>query len=113
MAFTTVNQLQGDARKYQLSPEIKQFTLLDLGFNKLNNGNFVLKQPLQMANSTNGFKFKMSVSKDLKQFKMVITDGKGLRTVDLFKNNQHPEDVEQLNFLLQNLMLRKVLVLAN
>ncbi|MEJ6400784.1 hypothetical protein [Nicoliella lavandulae] len=112
MAFETVVQLQGDDRKFKLSPEIKQFTLLDLGFSKQNNGSFVLKQPISGAN-LNGYKLKISVNKDLDQLKMVVTDGKGLRKIDIFKNNQHPDDVEQLNFFLQTLILRKVLTPAN
>ncbi|UQS86447.1 hypothetical protein MOO44_06015 [Nicoliella spurrieriana] len=113
MAFSTVEKLAGDSRKFKVNPEIKQFTMLDLGFNKLNNGSFVLKQPLSGFNLNTGFTLKVAINKDLDQLKLAVTDAKGLRKVDLFKGNQHPEDVEQLNFQIQNLILRKVLAIAN
>ncbi|MBW1605426.1 cysteine desulfurase [Lactobacillus sp. Sy-1] len=112
MAFATVDQLAGDDRKFTVSPEIKQFTLLDMGFKKLNNGSFVLKQPLSGVNPAIGFTLKVGISKDLKQLKLVVTDAKGLRKVNLF-DDKHPEDVEQLNFQIQNLILRKVLAITN
>ena len=40
MEFEKVNQLQGDSDKYAISPQIKEYTLLDLGFEKTKRGNY-------------------------------------------------------------------------
>lgn len=40
MQFVKTVQLQGDADKYSLSPDIKRYTLIDLGFEETKRGNF-------------------------------------------------------------------------
>ena len=46
MAFNEVVRLKGDDHQYQLSSELKLFTLSDLGFTKTRNGNFEFKRSL-------------------------------------------------------------------
>lgn len=40
MEFTKTVQISGDKDKYIISPEIKKYALLDLGFEQTNRGNF-------------------------------------------------------------------------
>ena len=40
MEFTKTVQISGDKDKYTISPEIKKYALLDLGFEQTNRGNF-------------------------------------------------------------------------
>ena len=40
MEFTKTVKISGDKDKYTISPEIKKYALLDLGFEQTNRGNF-------------------------------------------------------------------------
>ena len=46
MAFTEVNQIKGDNQKYRLSPEIKKYSLRDVGFMETKTGKFELERSL-------------------------------------------------------------------
>lgn len=43
MEFTKSVRLPGDADTYTLSPEVKKYTLTDLGFEETRRGNFEYK----------------------------------------------------------------------
>ncbi|XIF19659.1 MAG: cysteine desulfurase [Acetilactobacillus jinshanensis] len=92
MIFKKINQVNGD-------------TLRDVGFSKSNAGNFIMRHPLGI----NGPRLKIVVRTDLKTFKIDVTDNRGLRKVNIF-DGKHQSAAEQFKYLVQNLILRKVLV---
>ena len=94
MAYTTEAQIKGDSQVYGLSPQIKRYSLLDVGFLELKNGKFQLE---------------MTVNKDLKKFKLMTTTASGLQQVDIFKRND-PAMLEQLQYILAELLDRDILI---
>ncbi|VDG20757.1 DUF1831 domain-containing protein [Lactiplantibacillus mudanjiangensis] len=111
MAYTTTVKLPGDTKTYQLSTGIKKYTLMDLGFTKGKSGAFAYERALDPNSPYNAaFKFKMAVNADLTGFKMSTVTGNGLQHVDIFKNEAHPEAVEQLNYIIKDFLDRDVLI---
>ncbi|GAF35767.1 DUF1831 domain-containing protein [Lentilactobacillus farraginis] len=110
MAFSKTVKLAGDTSTYEISPEVKRYTLKDLGFVETKAGNYSLERSLD-PNSPygTGYKFKMMVAKKLDGFRMSITTGNGLQKVNIFKNSETKESIEQFNFLINNLIDRDVL----
>ncbi|AVK60638.1 cysteine desulfurase [Lactobacillus sp. CBA3605] len=111
MAYTTTVKLAGATKTYQLSPAIKKYTLMDLGFAKGKSGVFTFERSLDPNTPYQAaFKLKMTVNADLTAFKMSTVTGNGLQRADIFKNDAHPEAVEQLQFILASFIDREVLV---
>ncbi|MCP9332888.1 DUF1831 domain-containing protein [Lentilactobacillus hilgardii] len=110
MAFSTTAKVSGDSHAYELNSEVKKYTLKDLGFTETKAGNYSLERSLD-PNSPygTGYKFKMMVSKGLDGFRMSITTGNGLQKVNIFKNSETQESIDQFNFLINNLVDREVL----
>ena len=109
MLFRKINRLNGDSNQYRLNPQIKAYSLRDVGFRTSGSGNFKLKQSL---NVNYGPKLKIVISKNLKLFKMDITDEKGFRKINLF-DHRHQQGVHQLRYVISNLILRKILQRVN
>lgn len=112
MAFTKEVQLKGDRHHYQISPELKLFTLSDLGFTKTRNGNFETKLSLD-PNSPylkKSLKLKVMINQDLTTFKMAIVDGSELKAVDIFSTDKFASEREQFDFVMNNFILRKVFI---
>ena len=109
MANTVV--INGDKRKFTLSPDIKLYALIDAGFVKSVKGNFNYEHPLYNDFPYNApTKLKMTINKDLSHLTMVVTDRTGLQKVNIFKNKQLAPTVELLNYILKDLEERKILV---
>ena len=114
MALGKVSTVTGDDRKFALSPLLKRYTLMDLGFMQTRNGNFQLERPLDPTNPYHSnVNFKMIVAKDLQSFQMAVVAVGGLRTVNIFKNTQDHPFVEQYQFIINNLIERQVLIGVN
>lgn len=110
MAYSDTAQLMGDKQKYSLSSEIKKYSLRDVGFVESKNGKFQFEQSLDPSSPYNqGFKFKMVVEADLKKFKMVTTTANGIREVNIFTRKDKETHIEQLNYILNNLIERKII----
>ncbi|EKW99568.1 cysteine desulfurase associated protein [Ligilactobacillus saerimneri] len=109
MAYTTEAQIKGDSQVYGLSPQIKRYSLLDVGFLELKNGKFQLERPLNPDAGKAAFYLKMTVNKDLKKFKLMTTTASGLQQVDIFKRND-PAMLEQLQYILAELLDRDILI---
>lgn len=110
MAYAEIEQLMGDPQKYRLSPEIKKYSLRDVGFIESKNGKFQLERSLDPSSPYNqGFKFKISIEADLKKFKMAVTTANGMREVDVHKGKDSQKNLEQLNFILDNLLERQII----
>ena len=109
MANTVV--INGDNRKFTLSPDIKLYALIDAGFVKTPKGNYNYEHPLYNDSPYNApTKLKMTVNKDLSHLTMVITDSNGLQKVNIFKNKQLAPTVELLDYILKDLEERNILV---
>lgn len=103
--------INGDDRKFTLSPELKLYALIDAGFVKTTKGNFNYEHPLYNDSPYNApTKLKMTIDKDLKRLTMVITDRNGLQKVNIFKNKQLAPTVELLNYILKDLEERNIIV---
>ncbi|WP_281164905.1 cysteine desulfurase [Liquorilactobacillus sicerae] len=109
MGYTKQAKLLGDQRVFSLTPEVKKYTLRDVGFVESKGGKFVLERPLDpQVDFAVSLKLKVTISADLKTFKMVTTNGNGLREINLFKKND-PQILEQLKFSLQELQDRQII----
>ena len=109
MANTVV--INGDNRKFTLSPDIKLYALIDAGFVKTPKGNYNYEHPLYNDSPYNApTKLKMTVNKDLSHLTMVITDRNGLQKVNIFKNKRLAPTVELLDYILKDLEERNILV---
>ena len=109
MANTVI--INGDKRKFTLSPELKLYALIDAGFVKTVKGNFNYEHPLYNDSPYNApTKLKMTINKEMTRLTMVVTDRNGLQKVNIFKNKQLAPTVELLNYILKDLEERKIIV---
>ena len=105
MAYGQKSKLQGDTRTFELSPEIKRYSLRDVGFAESKGGKFTLERSLD-PNSP----YKMTVTSALDGFKMVTTTSNGIKEVNVFKGNDAETHIEQLNYILKDLMDHNIIV---
>jgi hypothetical protein len=111
MAFAKEVNVKGDSATYELSTNIKKYTLLDLGFTTKNNGTFILERSLDATSPFNqGIKLKITVKPDFSGFKMSTTTANGMQNVNIFNREQDAPLVEQYHFLVNELVEREVLV---
>ena len=109
MANTVI--INGDKRKFTLSPDLKLYALIDAGFVKTVKGNFNYEHPLYNDSPYNApTKLKMTINKEMTRLTMVVTDRNGLQKVNIFKNKQLAPTVELLNYILKDLEERKIIV---
>ncbi|MDF7638822.1 DUF1831 domain-containing protein [Lactobacillus sp. ESL0791] len=109
MANTVV--INGDGRKFTLSPDLKLYALIDAGFVKTSRGNFNYEHPLYNDSPYNApTKLKMTIDKNLSHLTMVVTDRNGLQKVNIFKNKQLAQTVELLDYILKDLEERKIII---
>ncbi|WP_294891310.1 DUF1831 domain-containing protein [uncultured Lactobacillus sp.] len=109
MANTVI--INGDQRKFTLSPDLKLYALIDAGFVKTVKGNFNYEHPLYNDSPYNApTKLKMTINKEMTRLTMVVTDRNGLQKVNIFKNKQLAPTVELLNYILKDLEERKIIV---
>lgn len=103
--------INGDKRKFTVSPDLKLYALIDAVFVKTAKGNFNYEHPLYNDSPYNApTKLKMTINKDLSHLTMVVTDRNGLQKVNIFKNKQLAAAVELLNYILKDLEERKILL---
>lgn len=107
MAFEKQATVLGSDVYYRIAPEAKRYTLRDNGFTETNGGNFQLIRSLEATpQSKEGFKLKITVDKDIQTLKMSVTTGNGLKSVNLFKGNQHEMLQEKFYFLMDGFISR-------
>jgi hypothetical protein len=110
MAFTKEVMVKGDSTVYELSANLKKYTLLDLGFTTKKNGTFILERSLDPTSPFNqGIKLKMAVKPDFSGFKMGTTSANGMQSVNIFNREEDQPLVEQYQFLIKELLEREVL----
>ncbi|WP_461218408.1 DUF1831 domain-containing protein [Lapidilactobacillus salsurivasis] len=107
-------KLLGDQRTFKLNPQVKAYTLRDVGFTKSKNGSFNLIRPLYGESPYVAvFQLKMTVGADLTTMKMSITDRSGLKAINIFKDEKNVKEVEQFNYLIENFMERDILLVVS
>ncbi|WP_262316784.1 DUF1831 domain-containing protein [Lacticaseibacillus parakribbianus] len=110
MALASTGSAQGDPKTYKIGANIKRYTLMDLGFVQTKNGNFQLERSLDPNSPfTAANKLKVTVAKDLSGFQMGVTTGNGLKALNIFKDAKTADNVEQYQYLIENLIERDVL----
>ncbi|CAM2801970.1 DUF1831 domain-containing protein [Dellaglioa algida] len=110
MAFEKSIQLLGDIVTYELSADVKKYTLRDLGFAETKAGNFQLERSLDPNSPFNqGIKVKIVVDKTLSGFKMSTTTANGLKAVNIFKDENKKAETEQFDYVIGQLVDRDVL----
>lgn len=111
MQFTKSVQIPGDTATYSISPAVKRYALLDLGFEQTHRGNFEYKGSLDTDNPFNPVaRLRILVAADLTGFKMETLSGNGMRKVNIFTHPRSAEFVEQYHYILNEMVARKVLV---
>ena len=109
MANTVI--INGDIRKFTLSPDLKLYALIDAGFVKTVKGNFSYEHPLYNESPYDApTKLKMTINKEMSHLTMVVTDKNGLQKVNIFKNKQLAPTVELLDYILKDLEERNIIV---
>lgn len=110
MAFKDKATVEGSSIFYVVNPNAKKYTLKDNGFTETNSGNFQLIRPLNATpQSKEGFKLKITIASDLKTLKMSITTANGLKSINIFKGEQHLMSQEKFYFLMDGMISRGVL----
>ena len=103
--------INGDQRKFTLSPDLKLYALIDAGFVKTVKGNFNYEHPLYNDSPYNApTKLKMTINKEMTHLTMVVTDKNGLQKVNIFKNEKLAPTVELLDYILKDLEERNIIV---
>lgn len=113
MALAKTGSALGDPKTYTISPNIKRYTLMDLGFTQTKNGNFQLERSLDPNSPfTAANKVKITFKKDLSAFQIGVTTGSGLKAINIFKDDKTKDNVEQYHYIIDNMIEREVFSLA-
>lgn len=108
MAFQTKVTVNG-VGNYQINPEIKKFTLIDLGFVTNNAGAFILKRSLQPDQAIDqAISLKVVFKKDLSGMK-IETIGAAGGPVDVTKREDAAAVEELMSYFLKEMVNRQVL----
>ncbi|EHI69609.1 DUF1831 domain-containing protein [Streptococcus ictaluri] len=111
MAFEKEISLKDCQYSYQISPNIKKYTLRDTTFVQTKIGHYQLTRLLEkVPNSGEGFPLKITINKDLDAFKLTITDKSGLRMVNIFKSEDNKILQDKFYFLMDSLVERDVFI---
>lgn len=114
MEFTKSVRIPGDTVTYYISPDIKKYALLDLGFEQTKRGNFEYKGSLDTDNPFKPVaKLRILVNADLTGFKMETLSGNEFRKINIFKQKRSAEFVEQYHYILAEMLKRQVLMTKN
>ena len=111
MEFKKNVQLVGDTVTYTISPEVKKYTLIDLGFEQTLRGNFEYKGSLDTDNPFKPVaRLRILINASLDGFKMETVTGNGARKINIFTHQRSAEFVEQLHFILKEMLERNVFI---
>ena len=111
MEFKKNVQLVGDTVTYTISPEVKKYTLIDLGFEQTWRGNFEYKGSLDTDNPFKPVaRLRILINASLDGFKMETVTGNGARKINIFTHQRSAEFVEQLHFILKEMLERNVFI---
>lgn len=109
MAFNQVVTISNDGT-YQLSSNIKKYTLGDLGFIQNNAGGYVLHRALEPDKAlNNAIQLKVTINKTLDGFKLSTVSAGDITRVDIFKHQKADALITQYHFFIDELIQRGVL----
>lgn len=109
MEFKASNRLAGDSIVYSISPEIKEYTLIDLGFEKTRRGNFKYKGSLDRQSPFKPqARLLITINEEMSAFKIDTVNTNGLAHVNIFKADRHEEFETQLRFILNEMVDRGI-----
>lgn len=109
MEFQQAVRLNGDTDTYTISPAIKEYTLLDLGFEKTKRGNYRYLGSLDRKSPFKPFaRLQITVNDDLSGFKMDTVNSTGFSKVNIFNQDRKDEFVTQLHFILNEMVERGI-----
>lgn len=109
MEFQKAVQLTGDSDTYAISDQIKEYTLLDLGFEKTKRGNYRYLGSLDRKSPFKPFaRLQITVNDDLSGFKMDTVNSTGFAKVNIFNQPRRDEFVTQLHFILNEMVDRGI-----
>ena len=111
MEFLPAVKVQGDQDTYEISPEMKPYTLLDLGFEKTKRGNYKYSGSLDRKNPFKpAARLIITVASDLSGMKMETVNATGFNKVIIFKNARSEEFTLQYHFILDEMVERGLFV---
>lgn len=109
MAFEQTVALKDCNYVYHISPNVKKYTLRDTTFEQTKIGHYQLTRMLEeVPNSNQGYLLKIIIDKELKSFKINITDKSGLHLVNIFKPGSNAVIQEKFYFLMDSLVDREI-----
>lgn len=109
MQFQASQQLTGDPTTYQISDQIKQYQLIDLGFEKTRQGSFKYEGSLDRQNPFKPVaKLRIVINQDLTGFKMDTVNATGLQKINIFQMPRAEEFQTQLHFIMDEMVDREI-----
>lgn len=109
MQFQASQQLTGDPTTYQISDQIKQYPLIDLGFEKTRQGSFKYEGSLDRQNPFKPVaKLRIVINQDLTGFKMDTVNATGLQKINIFQMPRAEEFQTQLHFIMDEMVDREI-----
>lgn len=109
MDFQASNRLPGDDVTYAISPDIKEYTLIDLGFEKTRRGNYKYSGSLDRQSPFKPMaRLLITINGELTGFKIDTVNTNGLAQIDIFKAKRHEEFETQLRFILNEMVDRGI-----
>lgn len=111
MAFQRTVQVPGDLNAYTISPQIKKYTLLDLGFEATRPGNYRYRGSLDRQNPFQpAARLQIIVNGALDGFKMTTVNASGTRPVNIFQGSRSKEFITQYHFILGEMVDRGLFI---
>lgn len=101
--------LPGSNQEYVISDNAKRYTLKDNFFTETRNGNFQYERSLSKVPNKQAPVLKIQINKTLDELKISSVNAKGLKVIDLYKNESFNDYREFAEFLLQDLVENNVL----
>lgn len=110
MVYQASVQVPGDQTTYAISPNIKKYSLIDLGFEQTRQGNYKYTGSLDRTNPFKpAAKLQITVNAELTGFKMDTVSANGLRKINIFTGPRSEEFVTQYHFILDEMVAREIL----
>lgn len=111
MARKKGESLLGSSVSYTLHPDVKRYTLLDNGFIETKNGNYQYERTLaKQASNQTAPRLKVRIGKNLNQLRLSVVAAKGLKKVNLYKDDQFEEARQMAEFYLDNFVKEDILI---
>ncbi|WP_304249308.1 cysteine desulfurase [Limosilactobacillus gastricus] len=109
MQFQASQQITGDSITYQISEHIKQYPLIDLGFEKTRQGNYKYEGSLDRQNPFKPVaKLRIVINQDLTGFKMETVNANGLQKINIYQMPRAEEFKTQLQFIMDEMVEREI-----